>query len=171
MKGELFVQRASIRRFKQDAVPEEAIQALLKAAIEAPSAGNCQPWHFYVVRNGERKQKLCADAYNQRFIAEAPLVIVVCAELERSAARYGERGTELYCLQDTAAAIENMLLCAVEHGLGACWCGAFDDAAVGRTLALPKNRRPVAILPVGYPAGAGKKPARRAMKETVTFID
>lgn len=171
MNNDLFAMRASVRAYKPDEVPQDVIDQLLQAAVEAPSAGNRQPWHFYVVRNREHKQQLCAGAYGQKFIEEAPLAIVVCAEASRSAARYAERGETLYCLQDTAAAIENILLCAAQAGLGTCWVGAFDEEAVSRTMALPVERRPVAILPIGYPKEASKKPRRRAMEEIVTFVD
>jgi nitroreductase len=76
--------------------------------VRAPSAGNVQPWHFYAVRDAHLRQALAAAAFGQSFVAQAPLVIVVCADADRSATRYGDRGRTLYCFQDTAAAITNM---------------------------------------------------------------
>lgn len=171
MEDTLFAKRTSIRQYKPDAVPQPLIDQLLDAAVSAPSAGNCQPWHFYVVRNAQAKEALCAGAYNQRFIQDAPVVIVVCAEPARSAERYASRGETLYCLQDTAAATENLLLCAAQLGLGTCWCGAFDEDAVRRALSLPQDRRPVAVIPVGYPKGIHPRAGRRPMKKTVTYMD
>ena len=105
---EAIKERRSIRRYVQGRdVPAETVEQLLQAAIAAPSAGNRQPWHFVVVRDSETKQGL-AEAAGQRFVAQAPVVIVVCANPARSASRYGQRGSELYCLQDTAAATENI---------------------------------------------------------------
>lgn len=167
----LYASRTSIRRFEKDAIPQDLIDLMLRAGIDAPSAGNCQPWHFYVVRNQALKSELSRHAYGQKQIDSAPLDIVVCAEPARSAKRYGERGVSLYCLQDTAAAIENILLCAAENGLGTCWCGAFDETAVSGAMALPEDRRPIAIIAVGYPSGQSNRPKRRPIPETVTYCD
>lgn len=167
--SELVWKRKSIRNFKSDDIPIEKIIKLLDAARSAPSGGNCQPWHFYVVKDKSLKEKLCESAYNQRFMLGAPVHIVVCADLERTAARYGERGINLYALQDTAAAIENLLLCATYEGLAACWCGAFDEKAVFDLLHL-HNMRPVAIIPIGYAANEPTKPNRRRIEEISTFI-
>jgi nitroreductase len=169
--GEIFSLRASVRGYKPEPIPPEVTRDLLNAAIEAPSAGNCQPWHFYAVTNPDLKEKLCDGAHRQNSLVTAPLIIVVCMEKDRLAARFGERGETLYCIQDTAAAIENILLSAVEHGLATCWCGAFDEAEIAAAMELPAARRPVALLAVGYPDAPAKKPARRPFDETVTFLE
>ena len=144
--------RVSVRTYQPDRpVPDHLIGQLLAAAIRAPSAGNRQPWHFVVVRDGETRSELALAAYGQSFVAQAPVVIVVCADPDRSRARYGARGREFYCLQDTAAATENLLLAAVALGLGACWVGAFDERAATAALKLRRHLRPVALIPVGYP--------------------
>ncbi|MDL2294958.1 nitroreductase family protein [Ruminococcaceae bacterium OttesenSCG-928-D13] len=171
MDNQIFEQRTSVRSYLQKAVPEALLRQLLEAAVQAPSGGNRQPWHFYVARGEGLKKQLAAVAWQQKFVAEAPVVLVVCAEPERSAERYQQRGAELYCLQDTAAATQNILLCAAANGLGACWVGAFDEPSVSAALALPKSHRPVAMIPLGYPKGAAKKPKRRKLEEAVTFVD
>ena len=101
--------RYSVRDFVPTEVSESTVQRILEAAIRAPSAGNRQPWHFIVVRYAEMKRELAAAAGGQDFVGSAPVVIVVCADAERSATRYGDRGRELYCLQDTAAATELLM--------------------------------------------------------------
>jgi nitroreductase len=104
-------------------------------------------------------------------VAGAPVIIVVCADPERSAARYAQRGRELYCLQDTAAAAEHILLAAVALGLGGCWVGAFDESRAAKVLALPRHLRPVAILPIGKPAGErGIRTPRRPLHDTASFV-
>ena len=171
MEQDLFVKRQSIRRFTPEAIPEETLAKLLQAAVEAPSAGNCQPWHFYVVKNPECKAQLSEASYGQVFIKDAPVVIVVCSEPLRSSQRYEERGESLYSIQDTAAAIENILLCAAANGLGSCWCGAFEEEAVSKILSLPDSRRPVAVVPIGFAAQQGKKRPRRPMEEVFTTVE
>lgn len=165
--------RHSVREFDPaQPVPEEWIQRLLEAAIAAPSAGNRQPWHFVVVRNAPARTCLAAAAYGQTFVANAPVVIVVCAEPERSAARYGYRGKMLYCLQDTAAAAAYLLLAATALGLGACWVGAFDETEVARCLDLSPALRPVALIPIGFPVRPGRaRRVRRPLHDVVSFLD
>jgi nitroreductase len=164
--------RYSVRNFDPAVdVPPETVERLLEAAIRAPSAGNRQPWHFYVVRAAGTREKLAQAAYGQGFVAQAPVVIVVCADAEQSAGRYGQRGRELYCLQDTAAAVEHILLAAVALGLGGCWVGAFDEARAINALNLPANHRPVAILPIGKPAAPpARHTSRQPLKTVATYV-
>lgn len=164
--------RYSVRHFDPVAdVPPEAVERLLAAAIQAPSAGNRQPWHFYVVRDLAAREGLAAAAHGQAFVAQAPLAIVVCADAEQSASRYRQRGRELYCLQDTAAATMHILLAAVALGLGSCWVGAFDERQAAHVLNLPQRHRPVAILPVGKPARPGtRSTSRQPLGQVVSFV-
>ncbi len=164
--------RRSVRRFKKDAFPQEALDRMLEAARMAPSAGNVQPWKFFVVRNKEVQRQMANAALGQRWMAEPPVMLVVCAELPRSAAAYGRRGAELYALQDTAAAIENLLLCAVEEGLAACWVGAFREKVAADALGLDLERlRPIALIPLGYPAEDPSPPSKRPLKEVTEYVD
>jgi nitroreductase len=152
-------------------IPPETVQRLLDAAIQAPSAGNRQPWHFYVVRDAAVRQGLAAAAHGQDFVSQAPVVIVVCADAEQSAGRYGRRGSELYCLQDTAAATEHLLLAAVALGLGSCWVGAFDEDQASSVLNLPGHHRPIAILPIGKPARQqGRRTARQPLRSVTSYV-
>ena len=110
--------RRSIRAFTREEVSDREIKEILDAARWAPSAGNIQPWIFVIIRKPEMKRRLAEAALNQHFIYEAPVVIVVCADQERSGMYYGSRGANLYCIQDTAAAIQNILLsfvCGLKH--------------------------------------------------------
>lgn len=167
---DLALSRRSIRSFKPDTVSDEDLLKLLNSAIYAPSAGNCQPWHFYVIKDQNIKQKIQSAAGNQTFISSAPVVIVVCADVDKNTSKYGCRGENLYCLQDTAAAIQNILICATDLGLGTCWCGDFDETALAEVLSLKPNLRPVSIIPVGYPNTSPSSPKRLPLKEVVTFI-
>jgi nitroreductase len=168
---ELVRRRYSVREYDPDAdVPPEQIRSILEAAIEAPSAGNCQPWHFVVVRDLDLREALAKAAYGQGFLAQAPVVIVVCCDPARSAMRYGRRGIGLYSLQDTAAATEHILLAATALGLGSCWVGAFDEAAAARALSLPKHLRPVALVSIGHPAvSSSRYTARRPLEQIVSY--
>ncbi|NLJ25652.1 MAG: nitroreductase family protein [Firmicutes bacterium] len=171
--AEAIRERRSVRRFAAGDIPDTTLSKLLEAACLAPSAGNRQPWFFYVVKDPKVREDLAKAAFGQSFLKEAPVDIVVCVEPERSATRYGERGAELYCFQDTAAAAQNILLMAEGLGLSTCWVGAFDEKAVSQILEIPSGRRPVAIIPVGYSilAAPPKPPARRTLDEVVKIVN
>jgi nitroreductase len=159
--------RRSIRTFIKQDLPPESIDKLLDAARQAPSAGNVQPWAFIIATAQAQKQAIAKASYGQRAIEEASAVIVVCADEKRAQESYGERGKTLYCIQDTAAAIENLLLAATASGLGACWMGAFKEDELRRLIKAPAHMRPVAVVPVGVPKETPLSRARRELSEVV----
>ncbi len=159
--------RRSIRRFKNAPLPASLVSALEESLVDAPSAGNLQSRRFHFVFRDETRRLIATAAYSQNFIREAPLAVVCCADLE-IASRYGARGRSLYCLQDVAASIQNMLLAAYSRGLGGVWVGAFDEKEVSRILNLPDHVRPVAIVPVGYP-DENPPPPERLPRERMIF--
>jgi nitroreductase len=167
----LFRRRYSCRIYDNTPIDRESIETVLEAARWAPSGGNLQPWRFAVVVDPDRRRALAGAAYGQAFLARAPVVIAVCAVPEESARLYGQRGRELYCLQDTAAAAQNILLAATDLGLGSCWVGAFDEAAVSRALDLPSTCRPVALIALGRPAEKEPRRSRRSLAEVTRWLE
>lgn len=161
-------ERRSIRNFQKRDIPDEIIDKLIDSLIWAPSAGNLQARKFYFVRDAKIKGKLVAAALNQSFIAEAPLVIVGCTD-NRVFNRYGDRGVNLYSIQDVAVSIMGMMLVAHENGLGTVWVGAFKERDVYDILDMPDNLRPVAIVPVGYPTRIPSAPKRISRTDAVEF--
>jgi nitroreductase len=151
--------RCSIRKQTSDPIPDEDIETILEVGFSAPSAGNRQPWRVIVVKDNSLRQRLAEAALKQAFVAKAPVVFAVCAVPEESAARYGERGSNLYVFQDTAALTQNVLLAAHSLGYGGCWVGAFEETQVSEVLDIPGNMRPVALIPVGR--FEGESPPRR----------
>jgi nitroreductase len=150
-------------------VPREALETVLDVARWAPNGGNLQPWRFVVVLEHGLRRGLADAACGQSFLAAAPVVIAVCAVPGESAKTYGARGRDLYCLQDTAAAIQNMLLAATELGLGTCWVGSFDERRVAMLLNLQEGWRPVALVAMGYPAEQAGLRSRRSLTEIVEW--
>lgn len=168
---ELIKTRRSVRKFEDRPLTDAQINLLLEAMRWAPSGGNRQPWAFYVVKSPKVKRELIAAAKGQSFIAEAAIIIGVVAVTARSAERYGERGEKLYSLQDTAAATLNCMLLAKSMGLGTCWIGAFKEDEVAQVLELPEGHRPVALIPIGYPAEEPTPRPRMELNEVVTIIE
>lgn len=162
----------SIRQFKSDPIPESALTRILEAACWAPSAGNLQPWYFYVVKNQKMKERIYEESFEQEQLRQAPVVIVILADPARSNERYKERGAQLYCIQDTAAAAENILLAAEALDIGACWVGAFDEVKVQTILEAPPRLRAVAILALGYSNEKERQTKERLrVAEVVKIID
>ncbi len=141
--------RRSIRDYENKDIPETILDSLVEALRWAPSAGNLQSRRFYFVFNPDVRKKLAGAALNQLFIASAPLVVVACLD-RRIAARYGDRGVNLYAIQDVSASIMNLMLAAQEQGLGTVWVGAFNEFEVFDILEMPHHLRPIALIPVGY---------------------
>ena len=150
---EAIAKRKCIRSFTDKKVESEKIENLLRAAMRAPSGMNGQPWEFVVVDDKEvlsAMQKLSPGA---RALLTAPLAIVV---LEREIPRRIEMGLTWLAQQDLGACTENILLQAVEEGLGAGWMGVGPgtpgQTALAQLLGLPENVKPYSVVGIGYPA-------------------
>lgn len=159
--------RESTRNFLSTPLTYGTIREILCFANMAPSAGNLQARDFIVVDEEEKKEAL-AHAAGQTFVKDAPAIIVACANYERIAP-YGERGRNVYVLQDVAAAIQNILLIAADYGLATCWVGAFDEENVSHVLHLPSHVRPLALIPIGYAAMEERKTDRRDINKLTHF--
>ncbi len=162
--------RRSVRRYENRPVSRETISKLIDAAEDAPSAGNLRARKYVIITRKEIARALAMAAYGQSQIETAPLIIVVCADVDRSSSRYGDRGS-LYAIQDADAATMCLLLAAHDMGLGACWNGAFDDQIVREALGLEEHVLPVAIISLGWPAESPNAPPRRAAEELVSWVE
>ena len=149
-------ERVSIRRFEDRPVEEEKITALLRAAMAAPSAGNQQPWEFYVVTDRAMLEKLASASPYARCAAQAPAAIV-------SAYRTNSRLPE-YAQIDMSIAMENLWLAASAQGLGGVWLGIAPIEermrAVEEIVAIPAEQRAFAVFALGYPAEQRKQQDR-----------
>lgn len=163
--------RRSIRAFLDKDVPKATIDRLIRAATLAPSAGDLQSYKITVARERPIKVMLAEAAYGQAFVSQAAIVMVFWADPERSASRYSERGRQLFAVQDATLAAAYVQLAATSLDLGSCWVGAFNEQAVSRALGEPAGLRPVAILPIGFPAEQPERPARRPIEQIVTAAE
>jgi len=145
----IIFERRSIRRYKNILVEKEKTEQLLRAAMQAPSAGNQQAWEFLVVENKEMLKKLSNFSPYAKMVAEAQLAIILLGN--KNLMKYPENWE-----QDLGAATQNILLQAVELGLGAVWLGLtpIKDRMeyIISLFNLPQNIMPYAVVPIGYPA-------------------
>lgn len=160
---EAISKRRSIRKYKDTPVDDEKIEMILEAGRIAPSAANRQEWKFIVVKNKETREKLAVAANDQKFVAEAPVIIVACAT---ESERVMPCGQYAYTV-DISIAVSFMILEATEQGLGTCWLGAYDEEKVRNVLQIPERIRVPAMFTLGY---ADEEPHQRPRKHLSEII-
>lgn len=150
---DLIHSRRSIRKFTSQPVAPEQVEALLRAAMAAPSASNKQPWQFVTIQDRSRLDQLAEVHQYAKMLREATLCIAVC----------GDCGNKFW-EQDCSAATENILLAATGLGLGAVWLGIHPNpdpvAKVVQWLAIPETHLPLCLIAIGHPAEQ-KQPSAR----------
>ncbi len=195
---DILAARRTVRFYTAAPVPDRLVRALLQAAQTAPSAHNAQPSRFVVITSPEAKRRLAermarrwrrdlersgtAEAamnvelrFSLRRFGEAPVLILAgytMEEMDRYPDRRRQRAEGAMAVQSAAAAVQNLLLAASAHGLGACWCCAplFAPSEVRRALGLPRAFVPQALLTIGYPAHTPPVPPRKPIESVATFL-
>ena len=149
--------RVSIRKYQDKPVENEKIEAILRATMQAPSAGNQQPWEFFVITNREAIKKLSKSHIYSGAAAGAPVVIVPCY-------RTKDLRFEDYALIDLSIATENLWLEVTAQGLGGVWMGIapLEDRIkiVDEILGIGEDLHAFALFPIGYPAEHREQQAR-----------
>ena len=179
-------ERRSIRKYRSDTVPEDALNTIFEAARWAPSWANSQCWRLIAVRDKETKSKL-AEALKSRkpgtknaaseAVSNAPIVLVACAERGRSGYGRDEEGQkvlatdkgEYWFMFDVGLAMQNVALAAHALGLGTVHIGLFDAVEVARILEIPENVAVVELMPLGWPEGEQAAPQRKDTGEFVFY--
>ena len=164
-KNVLF-ERRSVRNFRDQEVEDEKIERMLRAAMQAPSARNQQPWNFIVVRDRERMNKLASEFSTMRMLDHAPLCIALLGNMEvlTSPRRWS---------QDLSAATQNLLLEAHLQGLGAVWLGVYPEEErmdpVAEVLEIEDPLVPFALVAIGYPEEY-PKPIDRFDESRISYL-
>ncbi len=168
--------RRSIRKYLDKPIEDEKLQAVLEAFRMAPSWANFQCWRLVVVKDKDVKAKISALSYvesvfaplgykanpSMKALAEAPVVIVLCADPEKSGTLWNQQ----YYLVDSGLAAQNMMLAARGLGLGSVFVGIYDEDKLKYLLKIPKEIRIVGLFPLGYPAGEQQGgPSRKPVEE------
>ena len=147
-------QRRSVRQYKPDPVPEEALKEICEAAFSAPTASNVRPWHMVVVTDAAKRAALAQVHQYAGFAAGAPAIVVVCGN---------EREASHWWIEDCCAATENAMIQAAALGLGTCWIGirgsderGYEHEEMVRTLlGIPDCLRVLCLFSLGYPSAEG----------------
>ena len=172
--------RRSIRRFLDRPVEDEKLKTILEAVRMAPSWANFQCWRFIVVKDRAIKEKISDLSYvesfwaplgykanpSQKGLAEAPVVIVACADPSQSGVLWDQH----YYMTDVGVAAQNLMLAACGLGLGTVFVGVFDEEKLRNFLNIPSNIRIVGLFPIGYPLEEKKEcPPRKPLNEIVFY--
>ncbi|MBU1157824.1 MAG: nitroreductase family protein [Candidatus Thermoplasmatota archaeon] len=159
--------RRSIRRYKATPVPDDLLREVLTAARHAPSADNAQPWRILVIRDEDTKRKLVAAANGQKFIAQAPVVLVICGIPDEAFPTVG--GYMSSHVIDASIAIDHLTLMAHAVGLGTCWIAWFKEDNVREVLSIPEDVRVIAMTPLGYPDEIPERIPRKNLEDLVIY--
>ena len=167
---DLIARRQSVREYLSKPVEREKIERCLEAARFAPSTCNSQPWRFIVIDDPELRKKVAKETFGRvltfnRFVMEAPVLVLVMSEKPNLPARFGAVvKNRQFNLIDVGIAAEHFCLQAVEEGLGTCMLGWFDEERIKDLLSIPRRRRIDLVVAVGYAASEEVRPKKR--KET-----
>ncbi len=155
---EVIAKRKSVRKYQTTPVAKETVERIIDAARRAPSGNNVQPVEYVVVTNPEMRKKLAETCDYGRFIAEAPVCIVVFSKDTK------------YYLEDGSAAVENILLAATALGLGTCWVAGdkkYYSRTIGNLLDVPHNYKLIALVSLGYAEGEATGKIKRDVNEVL----
>jgi nitroreductase len=168
--------RRSVRKYLNKTVEDEKLEAVLEAVRMAPSWANYQCWRLIVVKDSVTRGKISALSYVESFfatkgyktnpsmmaLAEAPVVIVLCADPGQSGSLWNQN----YYLVDAGLAAQNMMLAARAQGLGTVFVGVYDEEKLKSLFHIPADIRIVGLFPLGYPVEERKDgPARKPVRE------
>ena len=163
----LCLKRQSIRNYSTKPIEEEKIEALLKSAMQAPSARNQQPWEFYVIKNRKIIDRLSEVSPGARHLKGAPLAIMPLMKAEAPAPDMRP--------QDLSAATQNILLEVTNQGLGAVWIGVYPKSerleAIHKIIDIPKDLIPFSLIAIGYPESESSPKALRYDTNRVKVIE
>lgn len=172
--------RRSIRKFSDQPVEPEKLQAVLEAVQQAPSWSNKQCWSLVVVQDQQVRASISELSFVESFfstygyksnpaqkgLAQAPIVLVACADPQQS----GDLRGEQYYMADLGIASQNLMLAAHDLGLGTVFVGVFDEEQLKGLLGIPPQIRIVGLFPLGYPATEAKGgPPRKPLTEFVHY--
>lgn len=167
--------RRTIRKYKEQDIPEELLNGLLEESFRASTMGNMQLYSVVVTRSREMKEKLAPAHFNQPMVTSAPVVLTFCADFNRFSKwclqRKAEPGYDnplsfLNAMSDTLLVTQNFCTLAEDNGLGICYLGTtiYNPSPIIELLKLPRLVMPVATITVGYPDECPAQPDRLPLR-------
>ena len=148
--------------FEEEEISDELLNTIVTAATAAPSTADVQPWEVIALRSKEQKLAIAhamLDSHlranaggdeRRHWVADVPLILVICLDHTRAKVRFGERGERVFGIQDTGFAIQNMRLVALENGVKSCLLREINPEIVGKLLELPRHVEPLVLIAMGF---------------------
>ena len=164
---EAIQQRRSIRKFLDKEVPDNDLRSLVEAGSLAPSAGNLQAWKFILVVDKTLVNKI--DMFSPGLSGKPPVIMAICSDYAYAEERGGKNSKEYGCIMDASMAAENIMLAALEKGLGTCAVKSYNEIAVRKLLKLPAHIHLELLISIGYPDGDPRIPVRKPLNETLIY--
>ncbi len=184
---DLLRKRFSVRAFRDTPIPADILHDMLEAGRLSPSGGNEQAWQFGVVTDATIVARVADAAYQQNWIASAPLLIVLCTQEVQDID--GGRDIQIQRFPELANAMRamdaqlysalnseehqtkidgvHMALVALEQGIGCTWVSRFDVKGVAEVINVPKGYFPSELLAFGYPEGTGCQVPKKPLDQIV----
>lgn len=162
---EAIEKRRSVRSYKNKEINDAVLNKILEAARLAPSAHNAQEYKLIIVKDGQKKQQLAKAGSYQKFISQAPIIIVGVALNPKLDP---DSESPFYAI-NLAIAFDHITLVAAAEGLGTCWIGAFNQEEVKKILDIPEKYKVVALMPIGFPDDKPKSKSRKSLKDLVCY--
>ena len=135
---QVITKRHSVRKYQDKDVPDELINKIIELAGRAPSAGNLKSYKIFLTR-----QKIIDKI-------DAPMYLIICADPDKSGSRYGDRGKNLYSIQDATILASYIQLLLVDNGLDSVWIGAFNEDKIRKKRGIDSQFKPVVVIAFGY---------------------
>lgn len=165
---EAIQRRYSVRKFQERMVDRKILLALAEAAQKAPSASNLQARRFLFITDCALRGKV--ELFSPGISGKPPVILVICSDMDKASQKGGKNAEKYGCMMDAAMAAENIMLLALEYGLGCCAIKSYNDVAIRKILQIPSGYRIELLVSIGYPEGNGHSPQRPHVN-TVTFFD
>lgn len=156
--------RFACRQYLDKPVETEKLERIMRAGWLAPTAKNEQRNKLIAVTDPKLRQELVEACRGQKFVGQAPVVLVACADQERTMI-CGKSARSMDC----AIAMSFMRLHAIEEGLQGCWLGWYDPEKIREILNIPEEYVVVAVTPIGYPVKERPRSPKKPMEEIVIY--
>jgi nitroreductase len=160
--------RNSVRRFLEIPIKHSDLTKILKAGSQAPTSANIITTSITVVTKKEKKEQIANACLNQTWITQAPIVLVLCSDIESIKDIYKNRA-ELYATQNAAVTAQNILIAATDLDIGSCFVSAFTNSPLQKALELPKHIKPQVVIPLGYSDDKKTKKKRERLQNMIFF--
>lgn len=173
--NELVNMRQSCRNYNAKPIEKEKLEAVIKAALLAPSACNSQPWKYYVAteaKDAEKMREFVKIGGRNKFADNCPVFSVVVEQPAILKSGVSELNSQKFAQMDIGISVAHYCLEATQQGLSTCIMGCFDEDKIKEYIGIPNELNVRLVIATGYAADDDKirEKKRKPVSETVEFI-